>query len=225
MFQTYACHYWVLLHVSAKATIAPSLGRGNINEEQKLTLSDSTYSSQSLLVLWFDFNQTINNLTAKFNRTLQAQGLAPSSFYFLGTYHLFVDYAEITLHRNWSKTNGEFMYKKTQDTHSAVWGRLKRSWCIISTSWPQSTVWQQYSQLPKNLTIKLPYRQDLCRRETRMWKFIETFKPSFKSFSGPKVLPPHRFLSPQFKQGRTSIFLSLQALYTPCNFFEIVIPV
>lgn len=49
MSQTHTCHYLGLFHVSPEATTVPILGRGNIDEGQKLTLSDSTYSSQSLL--------------------------------------------------------------------------------------------------------------------------------------------------------------------------------
>lgn len=97
--QTHTCHYWVLVHVSPEATEASSLGRWNIDKEEKLTLSDSTYSSQSLPVLWPSFNQTVNNPTVKF-KTLNTQTLAPSSFCFCGNYQVFADYVEITLHRN-----------------------------------------------------------------------------------------------------------------------------
>lgn len=115
MSQTHSCHFWVLVHISPEATAASSLGRWNIDKEEKLTLSDRIYSTQSLPVLWSSFNQTINKPTAKFNRTPRAHTLAPSSFCFLGNYHVFADHVEITLQRNQSKANREFMYKKKKN--------------------------------------------------------------------------------------------------------------
>lgn len=103
---------------------------------------------------------------------------------------------EITLYRIQSKANGEFIYilkKKYQNTHSVIASKLKRNLGTISASWLQSSPPKVQSDnnihsSPRTLQNLVRFCT-LCTRETRMWKFVETFKLSFKSFSDPKLFP------------------------------------
>lgn len=203
MSQACTRHYWVLVYVSPEAIAASSLGRWNIDKEEKLTVSDSTYSSQSLPVLWSGFNQPI---IPQQNST----GLS-------GLKHLLHHLSaslEITLHSNQSKANREFMYQKKKKIKkdSVASSRLKRSLCIhniyllASNFLSGCTIWQQHSSLP--------YRQGFPAHERPSCGNAQKLpNPASGVSQIQNSSTLNRFLSLQFKQGRISAFLSLDVLW------------